>query len=179
MKEFPMKDFSELNLPASLSQALTKLNFQEPTPIQAQAIPVALAGKDLIGCAQTGTGKTAAFGIPLIARLIAEPQLRALILAPTRELALQITEVLRKLSIGNNSLWPALIMGGANMRQQMQHLRNNPRVLIATPGRLMDHMRQRTVSFERVGLLVLDEADQMLGGTNICKGFGPACPPAP
>jgi superfamily II DNA/RNA helicase len=163
-----MKSFQELNLPPTLNQALITMGFKIPTPIQAEAIPVALNHRDLIGCAQTGTGKTAAFGIPLIARLLKLPNKTALVLAPTRELATQISEVLGKLASGNPDLKASLIIGGTSMQPQMRALGKKPRILIATPGRLVDHLRRGTVSLSSTEILVLDEADRMLD-----MGFAP------
>ncbi|MCM2282644.1 MAG: DEAD/DEAH box helicase [Bdellovibrionaceae bacterium] len=163
-----MNEFGQLALPEQLQNALVKLEFKTPTPIQAQAIPVALEGRDIIGCAQTGTGKTAAFAIPLIAKLAVDHGKDALILAPTRELAQQITEVLRQLVETLPRLRPALIMGGASMRIQHQVMRRHPRIIVATPGRMIDHLGSKTISLSRIGFLVLDEADQMLD-----MGFAP------
>lgn len=163
-----MKDFTQLELPAQIHQAIQKLGFTTPTPIQVQAIPVALEGRDIIGNAQTGTGKTAAFAIPLLAKLANEHGKDAVILVPTRELAQQITDVLRKLTEGLPRLRPAIIIGGASMRIQQQVLRRHPRIIVATPGRLIDHLGSKTVVLDRVGYLVLDEADQMLD-----MGFAP------
>lgn len=163
-----MTDFSTMGLPTSLEQALQKLQFLKPTPIQAQAVPVALTGRDLIGCAQTGTGKTAAFCIPLLARLQNMPGKGALILAPTRELAFQIANVLRQLTDGQPEMRPSLVIGGANMHGQKKSLARQPRLIVATPGRLMDHMGSKTVNLSNIGILVLDEADQMLD-----MGFAP------
>ncbi|MCM2280141.1 MAG: DEAD/DEAH box helicase [Oligoflexia bacterium] len=163
-----MQTFHDLSLSHSLERSLAAMEFKIPTPIQAQGIPVALARKDLIACAQTGTGKTAAFCIPIIERLLKEPARTALILAPTRELAAQILEVLTKLTAHNRELRGALLIGGASMQPQLRALRQKPRVVIATPGRLIDHLRQRSVSLAQVELLVLDEADRMLD-----MGFAP------
>lgn len=168
MTDAPDTTFAQFELPPQLQQALVKLNFTNPTPIQARTIPLALQGRDIIGCAQTGTGKTAAFCIPLIARLAADHGKDALILAPTRELAQQITDVLRKLVETLPRLRPALIMGGASMRIQHQVLRRHPRIIVATPGRMIDHLSSKSISLDRIGFLVLDEADQMMD-----MGFAP------
>jgi len=154
--------FSNLGLPASLLTQLDRLGFIEPTPIQQEAIPLALTGTDLIGIAQTGTGKTLAFGLPIVSRLIEGTY--ALILAPTRELAEQIEQEFRKL--GQRT---ALLIGGAPMPKQVSQLRARPSVVVATPGRLVDHMMQRTVDLRRVSIAVLDEADRMLD-----MGFAPS-----
>ncbi|MCX5686342.1 MAG: DEAD/DEAH box helicase, partial [Candidatus Omnitrophica bacterium] len=136
------------------------MQFTIPTPIQHKAIPIAIEGKDVIGVAQTGTGKTLAFAIPIIQRL-AQAKGRCLILTPTRELALQVDETFQKLApiFGMRT---AVLIGGASMHLQLQNLRKNPRILIATPGRLVDHINQRTVLLADVTVLVLDEADRML-----------------
>lgn len=156
-------DFQKMNLPAPLQKALTAIKFDNPTPIQAAAIPIALQGKDLIGCAQTGTGKTAAFCIPIVARLIENPQAQALILAPTRELALQISEVLRKLTMPvQKQLKTVLLIGGTPMYRQFKDLQQNPSIIVATPGRLSDHLRRKSVNLQKVEILVLDEGDRML-----------------
>ncbi|MCC6141517.1 MAG: DEAD/DEAH box helicase [Nitrospira sp.] len=150
-------------------QDLSKAGFTAPTPIQAQAIPPALAGRDVIGCAQTGTGKTAAFAIPMIERLAALPkgQPQALILAPTRELALQILATIEKLGRGRR-ISATVIMGGADMQAQVRGLRQQPDILVATPGRLLDHMWNGTINLAPIKILVLDEADRMLD-----MGFAP------
>jgi len=160
--------FGALQLPSALSQALKAMKFVTPTPVQAQAIPVALEGQDLIACAQTGTGKTAAFGIPLVSCLLENPQQTALVLVPTRELALQVSEVLKELSRFAPGIRTALVMGGTAMPQQIRALAAKPRVIIATPGRLCDHLQRKTLSLANTGVLVLDEADRMLD-----MGFAP------
>lgn len=157
-----MSTFEAFNLPSPLLSALKALKYETPTPIQQKSIPDALAGKDLIGIAQTGTGKTAAFGIPLIVALQQNPKAYALILAPTRELALQIEGVLVKLTKGTPHMRITCLIGGASMIRQMHELRRHPRILVATPGRLLDHMSQGNVTLRNVHFLVLDEADRML-----------------
>ncbi|OGJ60436.1 hypothetical protein A3A67_02925 [Candidatus Peribacteria bacterium RIFCSPLOWO2_01_FULL_51_18] len=131
-----------------------------PTPIQHQSIPPAIEGKDIVGIAQTGTGKTFAFGIPLLQRLAQKPG-RGLIIVPTRELAIQVDESLQ-IFAQSLGIRTAVIIGGAPMRQQREMIRRNPRVVIATPGRLNDHLQQRTITLKEVNILVLDEADRML-----------------
>ncbi|MFA5392286.1 MAG: DEAD/DEAH box helicase [Candidatus Paceibacterota bacterium] len=158
--------FSGLGIAPNLMEIVAKLNYKIPTPIQRQAIPVALQGKDLVGVAQTGTGKTLAFGIPLIQRL---NQIggNGLIVLPTRELALQVGEVLNRLCLKLNFKTVVLI-GGAPIRPQIQALSRNPRIIIATPGRLNDHLKQRTTNLKNVKIVILDEADRMLD-----MGFAP------
>lgn len=152
--------FENLGLSPKVLELLAQYKFTNPTPIQHQAIPHAAAGKDVIGIAQTGTGKTLAFGLPLVQQL-AETQGRALILAPTRELALQIEETIARFAPAFR-LTRAVLIGGASMNPQINALRSKPNIIIATPGRLLDHMRQRTVRLDSISVLVLDEADRML-----------------
>lgn len=156
----PSLSFYELGIAPKVLSVLERMKFVSPTPIQHKAIPIALEGKDIVGIAQTGTGKTLAFGIPMVQRLTNHPG-RALVLVPTRELALQVDEVLRTI-LQPFGLYSAVMIGGAPMFRQIQALRKNPRVLVATPGRLLDHMQQKTVSIHDVNILILDEADRML-----------------
>lgn len=158
--------FSSLGIPTDIFTMLESKKITTPTPIQHSAIPVALKGEDIIGIAQTGTGKTLAFGIPLMERLRQHGK-RALIVVPTRELALQVEESLTPLS-KLLSIGIAVFIGGASMHRQRMMLKRNPRVLIATPGRLIDHLQQKTVTLKEVSILVLDEADRMLD-----MGFAP------
>ncbi|PIR42017.1 MAG: hypothetical protein COV30_00675 [Candidatus Yanofskybacteria bacterium CG10_big_fil_rev_8_21_14_0_10_37_15] len=154
------KSFQGLGISPSLFEVLNKLKFIIPTPIQHQAIPVAIEGKDLIGVAQTGTGKTLAFGIPMI-QLIAINKGRGLVILPTRELAIQVEEELYK--IGKQfGLRTAVLIGGASMSSQIQALKRDPHVIIATPGRLNDHLQKKSASLSKISILVLDEADRML-----------------
>ncbi len=158
--------FSGLGISPQILAILDRLHFKVPTPIQHQSIPAGLEGKDIIGIAQTGTGKTLAFGIPLVQRLQAIRG-RGLILLPTRELALQVEEALQK--IGRPlGMTTAVLIGGESMRRQIEAVRRQPRILVATPGRLIDHLQQRTVSLGDVSVLILDEADRMLD-----MGFAP------
>jgi superfamily II DNA/RNA helicase len=147
--------FYGLGIAPKIMEFLDRMKFTVPTPIQLKAIPIAIEGKDLIGVAQTGTGKTLAFGIPMVQRLAQLPG-RGLVLVPTRELALQVEETINK--IGHSfGMKTAVIIGGASMHLQMQALRKNPRVIIATPGRLLDHLGQSTLRLDDVQILVLDE----------------------
>ena len=161
------KTFSDLGLPAQLTESLAKSGFVTPTPIQVQAIPHQLAGRDILGIAQTGSGKTAAFGLPILAGLLtlsgtARPMTaRALILAPTRELAVQIEESLRKYA-GSQRLSTVLVLGGVSRHQQVQRLARGVDVCIATPGRLKDLIDDKKVRLNETRWLVLDEADRML-----------------
>ncbi|MFO0764917.1 MAG: DEAD/DEAH box helicase [Patescibacteria group bacterium] len=152
--------FSELGIAPKLLEALTARGLSQPTPIQGKAIPVALEGGDIIGIAQTGTGKTLAFSIPMIQRL-SKSKGRGLVILPTRELALQVDEELQKIA-KHIGLRTAVLIGGQSMKPQMDSLRRNPHVIVATPGRLIDHLDQRTVKLDTVHELVLDEADRML-----------------
>ncbi len=151
--------FQDLGVDEVLLRVLLARGISVPTPIQRQAIPIALEGKDVVGIAQTGTGKTLAFGIPLLQKLSKGG--RALIVLPTRELATQVEEALLPLAQVLN-IRTAVFIGGASMYKQREMLRRNPRILIATPGRLNDHLEQGTVTLKEVVVLVLDEADRML-----------------
>lgn len=158
--------FYGLGIAPRLLEMLEGLHFTVPTPIQQRSIPIAIEGKDMIGVAQTGTGKTLAFGIPMIQRLAAVKG-QGLVLLPTRELAMQVDETLHQLGRGLG-LRTALVIGGASMHLQIQKLRAKPHVIIATPGRLNDHLEHGTVNLQPVKILVLDEADRMLD-----MGFAP------
>jgi ATP-dependent RNA helicase RhlE len=155
--------FTHFELHSSLIKAVKELGFVRPTPIQVEAIPPGLKGRDVIGCAQTGSGKTAAFLLPLIHRLIERPRrtTRALILAPTRELAAQILDDLNALSI-HTPVTGAAVYGGVSMAPQEHAFRSGVDIIVATPGRLIDHMRSSYASLQHVEYLVLDEADRML-----------------
>lgn len=155
-------NFDQFQFPPSIGKALNSMGFVKPTPIQEKAIPLALSGRDVIGMAQTGTGKTAAFSLPMAVRLMNQPHQGGLVLAPTRELAMQIHEFIKKLAGKNVQLQPALLIGGASMNQQVSFLRRKPRIIVATPGRLCDHLRSQPKLLIRSSILVLDEADRML-----------------
>jgi ATP-dependent RNA helicase RhlE len=163
-------NFTELGLKQALVSACESLGYTEPTPIQRQTIPIILKGADLIGCAETGTGKTAAFLLPILQRIneTQRPGVRVLILAPTRELALQIETNYFELT-PKKSARCVTIIGGANMRRQTDALRRGASVIIATPGRLLDHMERGSVNLSQIEVLVLDEADRMLD-----MGFWPS-----
>ncbi|TSC74773.1 MAG: ATP-dependent RNA helicase RhlE [Parcubacteria group bacterium Gr01-1014_30] len=155
-----ISNFYGLGIAPALLAVLDRMNFRLPTPIQVRAIPVAIEGKDLVGIAQTGTGKTLAFGIPML-QLLAQTKKRGLVILPTRELALQVEESLRKLGkdLGART---AVLIGGTSMMPQIRELRTNPHILVGTPGRITDHLNQKTLRLDDVGILVLDEADRML-----------------
>lgn len=152
--------FNDFNISTQFKQLIAKAGFTTPTPIQVKAIPPALEGRDIIGAAQTGTGKTAAFVIPIVEQLRGRKGLGALILTPTRELALQIEEVFTQLARGQ--LRVTSIIGGASMYLQRRILQQQPNVIIATPGRLLDHLGQQTIDLRPLKILILDEADRML-----------------
>jgi superfamily II DNA/RNA helicase len=137
------------------------MGFSNPSPIQDKTIPVGLEGKDIVGIAQTGTGKTAAFAVPLLHRLMTEPSSRAIILAPTRELAQQIEEQCRQIAKGSG-LVGALLIGGTAMGPQLRELRHNPQIVIGTPGRVKDHIERGTLNLANCNIIVLDEVDRML-----------------
>ncbi|QKX02640.1 DEAD/DEAH box helicase [Wolbachia endosymbiont of Dirofilaria (Dirofilaria) immitis] len=163
-----MSSFHEMDLPVSLKQILDKLNFFIPTPIQTQAIPLALQGKDILGSAQTGTGKTLAFAIPLIAKLLNDSTVSsALIIVPTRELAQQIMNEMKKLLSQDSVLKIALLIGGEPIFKQLSQLRRKPRIVIGTPGRIIDHIERRALVARNFNTLVLDETDRMFD-----MGFG-------
>lgn len=159
-----MNTFSELPLCSVLKSNLQRCNFTTPTPVQAEAIPHALAGRDIVATAQTGTGKTLAFVLPILESLISNPASRgvqAVILSPTRELAIQIDEAFSRLAAGSN-IRAAVVVGGLNEGKQLTALRKGAQVVIATPGRLSDFLQRRLVSLNTVRCFVLDEADRML-----------------
>ena len=158
-------NFYDLGIAPNVLGVLDKLNFKVPTPIQQKSIPLAIEGKDMVGIAQTGTGKTLAFVVPMIQAAFRGKQ--GLVVLPTRELALQVNEVCQKIGtpLGVRT---AILIGGEYMGRQIQMLRKNPQIVIGTPGRTIDHLRQKTVSLKSVAILVLDEADRMLD-----MGFAP------
>jgi ATP-dependent RNA helicase RhlE len=165
-----MSDFLQFDLAPVLNNNIQRAGFTEPTPIQQASIPLVLQGHDIMGLAQTGTGKTAAFVLPTLQRLIpgARRKVRALIVAPTRELAEQINEVIETLG-KDTKLRSVTIYGGASMNRQLAELRHGAEIVVACPGRLMDHMARRSINLSEVETLILDEADQMFD-----MGFLPA-----
>ena len=158
--------FSQFDLPEEILEALERAEFSNATPIQAKSLPFSLAGRDVMGCAQTGTGKTAAFVLPMMKMLLEDNSAMALVLAPTRELAEQIVDTLRKLRTEDLSY--TLLIGGSSFTEQVRSLRRRPRIIVATPGRLVDHIQQRTIDLRKVKFFVLDEADRMFD-----MGFAP------
>lgn len=156
--------FEDFKLDERLLKAVKAIGYERPTPIQEQAIPLVMSGRDILGSAQTGTGKTAAFGLPLLHHLLKGKRIknpRVLILSPTRELAAQIDEALRGLA-QFTKLRVAPVFGGVSYKPQIQHLKDGLDVLVATPGRLLDHVGQGRVDFSRVEIFILDEADRMM-----------------
>ena len=156
-----MKKFSDFNLISPILAALKNLNLSEPTPIQSLAIPLALKGRDLLGTAQTGTGKTFAFGIPLVNHLALNKESGALILTPTRELALQVLTALKSLTSKGNLLDAALLIGGDPIQKQLKQLKK-ARLVVGTPGRMKDHLKRKSLNLKQFDFLVLDETDRML-----------------
>ena len=157
-----LEKFEQLMISEPVLRALNDMGFEEPTPIQQEAIPVAMSGKDMIGQAQTGTGKTAAFGLPVLERVDGtDGHVQVLILSPTRELAIQVAEELNKMATYTD-IHALPIYGGQDIGRQFRALRKNPQIIVATPGRLMDHMDRGSISFDHVKTVVLDEADEML-----------------
>ncbi len=166
----PTPDFSAFGLHPSILQAITETGYTTPTPIQAQALPVVMDGRDVMGAAQTGTGKTAAFTLPILHRLLpmantsaspARHPVRALILVPTRELAVQVADSVATYT-KFTPLRSTVVYGGVDINPQREALRRGCELLIATPGRLLDHVEQKNVNLGQVNILVLDEADRML-----------------
>ena len=146
--------FKELGLDHDLLKAIAQSGFEEATPIQAETIPLVLAGKDVIGQAQTGTGKTAAFGLPILQNIDkADRSIQALVISPTRELAIQTQEELYRLG---------QVYGGADIRRQIRQLSEHPQIVVGTPGRILDHIGRHTLKLQNLKVLVLDEADEML-----------------
>lgn len=161
-----MSTFEDFGLVPDLYRSLSNMSYVTPTPIQAQAIPLALQGCDILGSAQTGTGKTAAFAIPLVDAVLRQPRGNALVLTPTRELAKQVIDVIHQLLGAKSLIKTAFVIGGESMGKQVQQLRQRPRIIVATPGRLNDHLEQG-FKLPETNFLVLDETDRMLD-----MGFG-------
>ena len=163
-----MNCFTQVSgLPEKVLVSLKRMEFNEPTPIQAQAIPLALAGKDILGSAQTGTGKTGAFAIPLVGKLMNEEIHSALVLTPTRELAVQVLSQIHALLGRNSGINTALLIGGEAMPHQYRQLKKRPQIIVGTPGRINDHLERGTLLINKTNFLVLDETDRMLD-----MGFG-------
>ncbi|RST74052.1 DEAD/DEAH box helicase [Siminovitchia acidinfaciens] len=157
-----MTKFSDLNLSPSILKAVNRMGFEEATPIQAKTIPLSMEGKDLIGQAQTGTGKTAAFGIPLIQKIDpSDHTVQGIIIAPTRELAIQVSEELYKIAI-DSRVRVLAVYGGSDIQRQIRALKKGPQIVVGTPGRVLDHINRRTLKLGNVHTVILDEADEML-----------------
>ena len=157
-----MDNFNAFALPESLQKSLTRLNMSKPTDVQIQAIPHAMAGKDVIVSAPTGTGKTLAFSIPIVAKLIEDKNFGVIVITPTRELAAQIITVMQSLLFFNREVKSALLIGGAPMGPQLAQLRNKPQLIVGTPGRINDHLDTGRLTLEKTKFVVLDEMDRML-----------------
>lgn len=155
--------FSDLSLPSFLLSTLTELGYETPTPVQLQAIPAMLSGRDVLVQAQTGTGKTAAFALPILSKIdVAQKKTQALVIAPTRELAIQVAEAFQSYAKNIKGFHAVSIYGGQDYAVQLRALKRGPQVIVGTPGRLMDHMRRNTLHVDALNTLVLDEADEML-----------------
>jgi len=157
-----------MDLPLSLMESLTALDFMKPTKVQVQVIPALQKEGDLIVCAETGSGKTGAFGIPLIQRLINDESKTALVLSPTRELAQQTADFIKLLTRNNPEIKMCSLVGGSDIRKQLRTLKKRPRVFVATPGRLNDHLKRKSIDLSKTDLLILDEGDRMID-----MGFAP------
>ncbi|MBY6272959.1 MAG: ATP-dependent RNA helicase, partial [Bacillaceae bacterium] len=157
-----MVKFQDFQLSPSILKSLKRIGFEETTPIQEQSLPFSLAGRDIIGQAQTGTGKTAAFGIPMVERTDARVKApQGLVIAPTRELAIQVSEELHKIGY-DKKVQVLAVYGGQDIQRQIRALKKQPAIIVGTPGRLLDHMNRKTVDLSRIRTVVLDEADEML-----------------
>ena len=155
--------FDELDLYPQILRAIQEMGFEEATPIQCKAIPVVMEGVDVIGQAQTGTGKTAAFGIPLLMKV--DPhnkKTQAIVLCPTRELAIQVAEEVRNLAKYMHGIKVLPVYGGQDIVKQIRSLKGGEHIIIESPGRVMDHLRRKTIKCEEVNTVVLDEADEMI-----------------
>jgi ATP-dependent RNA helicase DeaD len=157
-----MENFKLLKIEDSLKNSLAKMKFMKPTPIQSMAIPVALEGKDVLGTAQTGTGKTLAFSIPLINKLILDKNAFALVMCPTRELATQVMSAIKSIINDKINIKTALLIGGEAMQKQLRQLGNRSRIIVGTPGRINDHLKRKSLNLSATKYLVLDETDRML-----------------
>ena len=157
-----MNSFNELNIDLNLKNSISRANFKIPTPVQSQSIPLGLNGKDILGTAQTGTGKTLAFSVPLINKLILDKNAFALVICPTRELATQVMNSIKILINDKINIKTALLIGGESMQRQLRQLGKRSRIIVGTPGRINDHLKRKSLNLSRVNYLVLDETDRML-----------------
>jgi ATP-dependent RNA helicase RhlE len=167
VKKNPEMTFGGLSIAPRILDVLFRAGFKIPTSIQHKAIPAAIEGKDIIGIAQTGTGKTLAFGIPMIQQILKNPKTKGLIILPTRELALQVEDAIQKIGRGFG-IKTVVLIGGASIHMQVKEIYNNPHIVIGTPGRINDLINQRILNLQNVSILVLDEADRMFD-----MGFAP------
>lgn len=166
--------FDELNIDERILRAIEDMGFEETSPIQTQAIPAVCEGIDVVGQAQTGTGKTATYTIPMLMKI--DPQIKkpqAIVLCPTRELAVQVAEEIRKLAKYMSDIKVLPVYGGQEIVRQIKSLKTGVQIIVGTPGRVMDHMRRKTVKFDNINMVILDEADEMLdmGFRKIWKQF--------
>src|SRR5262245_2221782 len=158
-----LESFAQLGLSEPLIQSLNQVGYETPTPIQRQTIPLLLEGRDLIGQAQTGTGKTAAFALPILAKLdLSQREVQALILTPTRELAIQVAEAIHTYARHLSPVHAIPVYGGDSIQKQIGRLRAGVHIVVGTPGRIMDHLRRGTLDLDALQMVVLDEADEML-----------------
>ncbi len=157
-----MNNFNELLIENKLKKSIQFADFKTPTPIQSQSIPISLEGRDILGTAQTGTGKTLAFTIPMLNKLILDKNSMALIVCPTRELASQVMQTVLKLNVREIGIGNALLIGGESMQKQLRKLNKRARIIVGTPGRINDHLERKSLDLSRVSYLVLDETDRML-----------------
>ena len=155
-------NFNELPIENKLKNSIKFADFTKPTPIQSKSIPISLSGKDILGTAQTGTGKTLAFTIPMINKLILDKNTMALIVCPTRELATQVMQTVLKLNVREIGIGNALLIGGESMQKQLKKLKKRARIIVGTPGRINDHLKRQSLNLSKVSYLVLDETDRML-----------------
>ena len=157
-----MENFNNLGISKEILLNLKYLKLKKPTPVQQKAIKPGFEGKDILAVANTGTGKTAAFGIPIIQRLLKNQSMSAIILTPTRELAVQIGKHFNDLMGNNITIKCAILIGGDSIRKQIQIIKQKPRIFIGTPGRINDHVARKTINLKNINILVLDETDRML-----------------
>ncbi|MGH1456317.1 MAG: DEAD/DEAH box helicase [Alphaproteobacteria bacterium] len=157
-----MTTFKDFGLDAVLTRSLEHMKYDQPTPIQTQAIPLAMTGRDIMGSAQTGTGKTAAFSIPLVQHLLQNESSAAIVITPTRELGKQVMEVIQQLLGQKTNIKTAFLIGGDSMAKQNAQLKRRPRIIVGTPGRINDHLKRRSLDLDHTDFLVLDETDRML-----------------
>ena len=155
-------NFSDFKIENKLKKSIELAEFKNPTPIQRESIPISLTGRDILGTAQTGTGKTLAFTIPMINKLIKDKNAMSLIVCPTRELATQVMATVLKLNVREIGIGNALLIGGESMQKQLKKLSKKARIIVGTPGRINDHLKRKSLNLSQVSYLVLDETDRML-----------------